>query len=89
MTRPFLWRLRWETPRRLILVLSVPQEVKYVSSGRQPSAEATVLRLSSSRRDASIPILCRLDGLPNASHMARSAASAASGSTRVVAALSR
>ena len=50
--------------------LSVPLAVKYTSSGRQPSADATVLRLSSSRCEASRPMRCRLDGLPNSSHIA-------------------
>ena len=82
---------RWRcAPSRMAqLSLSVPPEVKYTSLGAHPSAAASFLRESSSTARASRPSLCVEPGLPYSSVITLYAASAASGHTRVVAALSR
>ena len=82
-------RWRYAPSRMAQLSLSVPPEVKYTSLGAHPSAAASFLRESSSTARASRPNLCVEPGLPYTSVITLYAASAASGHTRVVAALSR
>ena len=75
---------------RAQLSLSEPQEVKTTSAGDlAPRASATCERQASSSFRASRPLAWVEEGLPYTSVMAWRAASAASGQTRVVAALSR
>ena len=68
---------------------SVPQEVKTTSSARQPRAWATTARSAASRSAAAVPRAYRVEGLPKSRVITSRAAWAASGRTRVVAALSR
>ena len=71
------------------LSLSVPQEVNTSSDCPQPRAEAILFLEESSRARAFRPEACVELGFPYVTVMARTAASAASSHTRVVAALSR
>ena len=81
--------LAWAAPKRARLLASVPPLVKVSSSGRAPSRAATAARAASIRCRAAKPLVCREEGLPYSSVISSTAAWAASGSTGVVALLSR
>ena len=88
MCRPFR-RPYSAAVRTAQLSPSVPQEVKTSSSGAQPRRPATAARCSFSAAAAACPRAYPEEGLPYPSVMASRAARAASGHTRVVAALSK
>ena len=90
VTMCFPFRLPCSTAARMAqLSPSVPQEVKTTSSLRQPRAAATTARSRSRRSAAALPRAYREEGFPKPSVMTSRAAWAASGQTRVVAALSK
>mgnify|MGYP000217084687 FL=1 len=89
MTCPPLAEAAQAPESRAQLSASEPQEVKASSFGWQPRQRASSLRAASSSFFASRPRACVELGLPYCSVITLYAMSAASGQTRVVAALSR
>ncbi len=84
------WMLYEITPPvRIVLSASVPPEVKMISPGVQCSSSAIFLRADSMAARTFLPCAWVEDGLPKSSSIKGFIASNTSGSSGVVAALSR